>query len=960
VTGNIHGKTETGLRMDSSKGKEKMNCRIWRMWGMPCAIGVLASTVNAGMPAEPCTLYKPADITRARENIKRYRWAQAVKKGWERNVAHLMTQDREFIKAMLPELTGWTTYGNNCPVCVGKQSTMGECGTYKWSAKDPDKLVCKYCQTEYPNEAYPETGRLVCPKMGQTFSYYETEAERAHPESTDKHAFRWASWPVNTSWSGYIRTMKAAWCMKMLPPLSKLYAVTGEVQYAERTVWILDRMAQVYPNWLYHTYNGMVADCPPAEAAAELGRHPRAGKFAKDVVRSAHNLYQYKDHARLCVGFWGAGRLGTGSAEGSYLLNATVAYDLVRNATFPDGRRVMSEEVEKRIVDYVILAGCRDRENWAEINNKAGPNRALSAAVGILFEQPTSVRRALDGFERLLQDCFHTDGFCKESPSYSGMHLVLMANIPIILRGYSDPPGYVPEKGERFDNFDPFRHISRYRLALESMVRMATPGRKCPVIGDTSHRAGISSRYAEVLTYHFSDSYAPLLEELQRAPLEKKGGEYALWLRDPDLSAKGKVELPLQTEWFPDWHVGVLRAGKPQGDTALFLNAYASHGHRHYDTLGLILYGYGKEMASDRGYIWDDPRNVWTKCSLSHNLVTVDHQDQQRKGRSSVLELFGTGQSVEVVQARGEGVYSQCDVYRRTCALVQVDNETAYVVDVFRVRGGKTHQYGFQCNGKLEAFSGGELLPVDDEHKWLSNFRACQPDGDVMITWRDADRWLDLRLLTPCARSVIADAPGWRSDKGSELDAPPIQQLFAERSLPADSEEGLSSDFVAILSPHRGKSAIRSTTRLDTPPGSVAVKIETDQRTDWIMSSTTDAVCQFGPIRTDAAFAFVSTDAAGMPIDAYMLGGSVLECSAVKLSIEKQELVFDVARVEGRTIHLANDLPEATHLLGQYVLAAGTGYEVEAVEKRAITVRDYPVSPCKQIRVLNSAELAKR
>ena len=70
-------------------------------------------------------------------------------------------------------------------------------------------------------------------------------------------------------------------------PLANLYAVTGELRYAERAVWILDRFARVYPNYLFHSYNGIYADCPPSEAALELGRHPRAGRFPKEVIINA-------------------------------------------------------------------------------------------------------------------------------------------------------------------------------------------------------------------------------------------------------------------------------------------------------------------------------------------------------------------------------------------------------------------------------------------------------------------------------------------------------------------------------------------------------------------------------------------------------------------------------------------------------------------------------------------------
>ena len=84
--------------------------------------------------------------------------------------------------------------------------------------------------TSYPSADYPETGSMTCPRMGQTFTFYLTDEERAHPDDTSgQYAFRWASWPVHTSFSGIIRAKKAGWCIAQILPLAKLYSLTGVV-----------------------------------------------------------------------------------------------------------------------------------------------------------------------------------------------------------------------------------------------------------------------------------------------------------------------------------------------------------------------------------------------------------------------------------------------------------------------------------------------------------------------------------------------------------------------------------------------------------------------------------------------------------------------------------------------------------------------------------------------------------
>lgn len=180
---------------------------------------MLAMSLSLSAAESPCTLYKPENLRIAKENIKRYPWAQNVLKGYEHRCAFCLERDKAFFEQIVPDLTPWPVYGQNCPVCVGKQSSLGETGIYQWNIKEPDKLVCKYCKTVYPNPKYPETGSMTAAKMGQTFTFYLTDEERAHPEDdSGKYAYRWASWPVHTSWSGLIRRNKAAWALSQILP----------------------------------------------------------------------------------------------------------------------------------------------------------------------------------------------------------------------------------------------------------------------------------------------------------------------------------------------------------------------------------------------------------------------------------------------------------------------------------------------------------------------------------------------------------------------------------------------------------------------------------------------------------------------------------------------------------------------------------------------------------------------
>ena len=888
------------------------------------------------------------NVTRARENL-RHPWAQKLVETWRQQTAYALQQEKPFFESMLPILTPWPEYGQNCPACVGRLSSMGETGLYEWDVRDPDKLTCKYCHTQYPNAEYPETGSITATRMGQTFTFYLNDDEREHPEDmTGTHAYRWVSFPVHTSFSGILRSKQGKWCFDQVLPLAQLYALTGDLSCAQRAAWIMDIAARRYGNWLYHSYDGTYADCPPAEVAIEMGRHPRGGQFAPEVIISAfEGRHRDGEHATLFNGFWGAGRFACSGGDSGILLPITLAYDLIRDAQDAGGEPIISAEMDQRIRRDLILAGCDDMECWNEINNKCPPARALSALCGRLFKRPESVRRAIYGFEKLLEKGFHTDGFCTESPSYSDMFLNLMRQIPDLLDGYSDPEDYEPTEGEPLVDFDPYQQFARYRLALENMLRMLDPNGKYPVIGDTHFGGGLQPIHAEVLAAHYGAHYAALLQETLGAPLPEAGGEYALWHRDPELHVGAPTTLPLRTEFFPAWKVGVLRAGQAHGDTAFYFNGSGLGNHRHTDTLGISYIAHRSELAADRGYIWDDPRGAWTKSTLSHHLVVVDGEKQNHPERDSHLELFGRGPGVELIQAAAH-TYEQCSQYQRTCALVQLPTGGTYAVDFFRVQGGKTHHYAFHCNGDLMGVGGAEFAALEGEDtvleewlQWATNPRVARPQPLPVATWKNKDTSMDLHLLSEIDRLLLADTPGWRSCHGSQLNAPPIQQVLAERR----ARENATSHYAALMVPYRGENSPVQSARLlgyDQNSGALAIEVALENRTDYILSANDDSERNYGPIALAGRFAFLSVDAEGQPLQAYLLDGTKLSYLDNEWTLPRGRTQRSVASIDGQTLQLAQPLPDDLPRT-DFLLVGDTGYDIEAMEGDAIRVRDYPL-----------------
>jgi hypothetical protein len=454
-----------------------------------------------------------------------------------------------------------------------------------------------------------------------------------------------------------------------------------------------------------------------------------------------------------------------------------------------------------------------------------------------------------------------------------------------------------------------------------------------------------------------------------------------LWRRPADLQAGGPMKLPLRSEWFPGWHVGVLRGGREANDTALYFNGNEHHwtvqtGHRQKDILSVSYYAYGEELASDRGYfsgsgaLLADGRSgqSWVSSTLSHNLVVVDEADQASRKCGSNLELFGAAPGVEVVQASAFNAYPQCEDYRRTSALVRTPEGQTYVVDLFRVKGGNVHQYSFQCNGSPAGWKPAQLAPQPAElapawSTWLRNPQAVAPDTPSTFSWRYRDVGLDLTLLNTretLDRVIIADAPGWRRATPEELKKPPIRQILAENRA-KNPKDALVSQYAAVIAPYNAAGSPVVAARLlqcDLQSGVVAVEVKLAGRTDYIISTRDQQQRQYGPATAAGQFALLSVDDRGRPVQGYLLNGVSLECGKVRIALPQPNTVLKVRSAADRTFHLAEPLPPRLAVAGAYLLAGEaprTGFEVESASGDAITVRDYPAITCDEVTLLHSS-----
>ena len=139
--------------------------------------------------------------------------------------------------------------------------------------------------------------------------------------------------------------------------------------------------------------------------------------------------------------------------------------------------------------------------------------------------------------------------------------------------------------------------------------------------------------------------------------------------------------------------------------------------HNHADTLNLGVAAHDIELSPDLGYpeqtgSWPKRLN-WTENTISHNTVVVDESKQDPQWAAHPRHFEGGDERVNLIDVEAPHAYRHCDEYRRTTAMITVDEEHSYAVDLFRVVGGNDHVFSFHGAPGESSAEGVDLVEQD-------------------------------------------------------------------------------------------------------------------------------------------------------------------------------------------------------------------------------------------------------
>jgi hypothetical protein len=223
-------------------------------------------------------------------------------------------------------------------------------------------------------------------------------------------------------------------------------------------------------------------------------------------------------------------------------------------------------------------------------------------------------------------------------------------------------------------------------------------------------------------------------------------------------------------------------------------------GHQHGDRLNLLAYSRDRMLTGEKPTRYEDEaQRTYSGASYAHNTVTVDETSQIHgyllKGeRVPHIESFVDLPAAQVAEAHGDRIYEQTRIYRRL--LCQFDE---YLLDIFLVEGGKTHDWLFHGVGERPEISIPMELKTSFEPalyvmRGKSEYSSGAADRTFSATWRrpaDPQSEFAGRGRDVFSRVTVAGIPGQTAYLLSTYPDPGEHSLMVRHA-------GILGPFVAV------------------------------------------------------------------------------------------------------------------------------------------------------------------
>jgi hypothetical protein len=682
-------------------------------------------------------------IKKIMANIERYPWAFHIKEDLIKKAEPwVQLSDDELWSSMFGNTIkrSWSVWSDGyCPSCK-KAVPM-----YSWISdpfNNPWKMQCPHCSELFPKNDFYKYYISGIDKKG-VFSYSEADATLLfnceHPELDDPlHKFgvdagdgyaegenRWrfiGSYLIYGQWKKFV--------LKGICQLAAAYIVTQEKIYAHKAGILLDRVADLYPTFDFandgvmfegkNVSQGYVSYC--VDACIET----------RQLVIAYDQIFDgIKDDTQLISFISDKTKTFTGMA--------------LKNSF---------EDIQKNIENNILIHALENQQK-TECNY---PHTDITyAIIRMVLDWPCKSEEIKSFIGEIIKKTTAVDGLTGEKglATYSAWTIQALAEFLGLCDGIES--NFLKKTIEE----NPQLHNS-FRFHIDTWCLQ----KYYPLVGDTGNFAQPIKEYLGVLLnknpgvnpsmYTFLwNLYEVTGDSLFVKVLFKENNDsienlpYDLCTNDAGkfqrgvsevINREGK-EIEAVSTNKEQWHLAVLSSGRNSCARSLWVHYdCATKPHAHIDGLSMGLYAKGLDLMPDFGYPpvqyggWYSPSVAWYQITASHNTVVVDGKSQVfDRDCKAMTTLWSIGKLFKAIRISGTE-FIEGKQYERTIIMVDISLQDSYVIDIFRVIGGKEHtKFMYSHFGKMTPH--GLNLISSKPYGNETIMKNCRSDANPSMGW---------------------------------------------------------------------------------------------------------------------------------------------------------------------------------------------------------------------------------
>jgi hypothetical protein len=837
------------------------------------------------------TYYTDAKLRVLAENLKQYDWARQQHDAILKAADRWLRYDDRKLRSLVPPpevCRDAIVHFSGCPVHGEQLLRAGQMGEYNWkiSPDEPYKVRCPVGGEVYPSNDF--AAFLAGGRKDRTLL--------VGPYADDGRGWQKPGDPKKFWFVAYYAHWAArSFALRAIEELGLAYLVSSEPKYAHACAVLLWQLAEHYPRYEYenqsrhgaefdHGYKGRLlyhtweAVCTvPTVALAYDAVWPaidRDQELQSLTGQSGPQIRRYIERRMLR-------QMAIDITDGSHRICGNYGMHqlaLLRVAT------VLDENVEH-------------------------PTR--QELIGWILNNSQTTLYTDQGLYDALYNLVQRDGYPFESPGYS---LGWVRELQSLADELTD------------EGVDLFR-LPRFRKLFSWPLKLTCGAEFAPSLGDSNHMFAngpllpadlAQAAFRRCRDPAFARTSLPAGTSLAHRLFEEPMDEA---IRKAAAEHPGPIGV--NSQLLPAVGFASLQTGNATNRTAVSVFYGFYHGHAHHDRLHVDLFSQRSAMLPDFGYpetatSYDPRRWGFFAHTMAHNTVMVNARRQaDGPGR---LCVYDPGRFVQTVEVAAESAYpSVTNLYRRTLMLVEVTPDQAYLVDIFRVRGGSQHDWivhGTQAECKTELplstpQAAGTLAGPDVPYgrfyddpalrdaptgtisyvrymgsgfQYLFHVQRGQLNGCGTVSWH-LNRPEDLFPNRPTRGIVLRAHLAGRQEQIILADGRPQARATWPETvkflLRRRQGKELQSTFVTVFEPYKDRPFITAVRPLEVAAGdglAVALEIRLQNGRQLVFSrleaETPASVPWDGQkIAIDARAAVLSENASGAPGSCYLLDG---------------------------------------------------------------------------------------